>query len=361
MEKSFPIVNSKYKFETHKEYCYKKVSIYEKEDNIFLFCYYKNDLVIYILYEGDKNEEEENDDDTKDIFEYFSTSFNSSINSIINFNEDYFFIATFKELFLYKFSINQEVKFNQIKNYKFNCELFQIIEINREHFLLRNEKGFFLLKYFNSDYKIQIRGKYFDYDQDNFYKRISFVFGVNSKKLKFQNVINDFIIFQYNKISFINYITFKTNKILVHERCNLPIDYDPIYCFIDKNKNLVGFNSINYYFFIVDIYKRNILHKFMYPGSLYYNIYSLERLLSDDQYICFYQIRGCFSSNYEVSFCNLFKDDKTFDEAFRFKNQINITSPDIRIISTAINKNKNYIFCQPENQKYILLISLNYK
>ena len=138
---------------------------------------------------------------------------------------------------------------------------------------------------------------------------------------------------------------------------HLPIEYNPKYYIIDSSKNLVGFNSKNYYFFIVDLYHREIPFKFILCGSLYYSIYTMEQL-AYNKYICFYQEKGCYSSHYIASFCNIFSDN-TFGEMFEFKNEIDI--PDERMLCSTINSDKTYVFCQPYKKVGLYLIHLNYE
>ena len=82
--------------------------------------------------------------------------------------------------------------------------------------------------------------------------------------------------------------------------------------------------------------------------------------LSYNKFICFYYLKGCCSSEYMVSFCSLFKDDIVFDHMFQFQNKY-INIPNIKIICTTSNNQKNYIFCQPYHMKMLYLIHLKYQ
>ena len=64
-----------------------------------------------------------------------------------------------------------------------------------------------ILEYLKLENKIQVNSSYIIDDDPNLF----FIsLWIKFKKLKFKNVINDFIIFQYNTIKFINYKTVKT-------------------------------------------------------------------------------------------------------------------------------------------------------
>ena len=344
---SFPKIDYIKKIDNDIYYSFDIITIYEYLDETFLICIVRNILYIYYFYKEEA------------IIELlYLKNLNNLINSILYLDNNYLFIVTPNILFLYKFQIVFNEYLIEINKFNFNSELLNIFELNNNNFLLLYENGVLLLELFKPDNKIQLRSNYINIDEE---KNFVYAFGLNSKKLKFKNKINDFIIFQYNKISFINYITMKTKKVLINEYCNLPEEYNPKYIIIDNNKNLIGFNSRSYYFFIVDIYKREIPYKFIYPGTLYYSIYSMEKI-SYNKYICFYHLRGCYSSDYKISFCNLFKEDNkdnTFDEMFLFKNDINIGN--IQIYSSIINSDKTYIFCQPYKKKGLYLIHLEYK
>ena len=271
---------------------------------------------------------------------------------------NHFFIVTDNILFLYKLCLNKNSEINleffkEINKFNTKLYLLNIFELNNNHFLLLCEEGVLIIEYYKNENKIQVKNNYIDDE----YKK--YAFGLNSKKLKFKNEIKDFIIFKYNNITFINYITFKKQKTLLNEKCNLPERIKPNYCIIDNNKNLVGFNSYYFYYFIIDIYNREIPYKFSYPGTLYYSIYSMEKL-SYNKFICFYYLKGCYSSEYMVSFCSLFKDGIIFDHMFQFQNKF-ISIPNIKIICTTSNNQKNYIFCQPYHMKILYLICLKYQ
>ena len=339
-DSSFPKIYDIKKIYT--DYDFNFITIFEdlNLNETFLICIAKNIITIYIF---EKEEEK--------LIQFITKDINYIINSFINFDHEYFFILTDNILFLYKYSSNTEF-FYEISKYNSKLYFLKIFELNNNNFLLLHDEGVLLIEYFKKENKIQVKSNYI-YNNNN--EMIDYAFGLNSKKLKFKNKINDLIIFKYNDITFVNYINFKIKKKLLNENCILPKDYEPKYFIIDNNKNLVGFNSKSYYFFIIDVYKREIPFKFIYPGTLYYSIYSMEKL-SDNKFICFYKIKGCYSSNYEVSFCSLFKDDKKFDEMFHFNDKLNIY--ETKIICTSINYIKNYIFCQPYKMNCIYLIHL---
>ena len=347
-EDSFPKVESVTKIEEGIPYNFDYITFYEYLDDTFLLCTARNLLMLYYFTEEEKT------------LELFNTiNLGQIIISVLIYDKEYFFILVEHTLVIYKIELLEEETFKKINEIKINENFRAIFELNNNNFLLLYDGGVIILEYFKADNKIQIRGKYRYLNEEDMgmYPYQCYAFGINSKKNKFKNKINDIILFRYEKISFVNYTTFKTTKTLLDQRCEIPFDYKAKQLVIDNSKNLIGFNSNGHYFFIVDMYKKEIPYKFIYPGTLYYQIFSMEQL-DNNKYICSYNERGCYSSNFSISFCNIFGDE-FYKDMFKFQRR-DIISEDKNIICTTINSTKNFIFCQPFKKAGLYLIHLDY-